>query len=283
MINPKKNKQWIVVAAMALGLAGAVSTTQAVPYTLKDENSIVVVNPASISGVYTWQVEGIDQIHQHWFWYRIGGAPEDSLASLPIVAQGTTDSNFDGDDDTLFVRYQVAGVVRFDVRLSLDGGSPGSNVSDLAEQVQIRNLGTSTIHLSFLQYADFDLMDDSVGDSAQIKLDPVTHLPTEVVQWKDSVVLSEIVLTPDASRGEIAEFDDLLDVLTDLDADDLNNVFGPVTLEDVTWALQWNFTLAPGQSVLISKDMRLVIPEPTTGVLVGLALLGVASGLRRRA
>ncbi|MCS7049628.1 MAG: PEP-CTERM sorting domain-containing protein [Verrucomicrobiae bacterium] len=283
MITRKTVKQWMGVMAVVGALAWGLTPVGAAPITLKDENSVLYVDPALPSGVYGWEVDGVDNVWEHWFWYRIGSSSESSLASLPIVAHGTTDTNFDGDDDTLFVRYELAGVVRFNVRLSLDGGSPGSNVSDLAEQIQIRNLSGTAIRLSFFQYTDFDLFANPAGDSALIKLDPVTGLPTEVVQWKGSAVLTEVVLTPDATCGEISESPQILAKLTDFDADDLSNTFGPVSLDDVTWALQWDFTLAPGQSVLISKDLRLVIPEPTTAGLVGLALLGVATALRRRA
>lgn len=281
MLTPKTVKQWLGVLAAGSLVVAALSPAVAAPVTLKDENSVLHVDPTS-SGVFYWEVDGVNNAYEHWFWYRIGSAPEDSLTTLPIVVQGTSDSNFDGDDDTLFVRYQIAGLVRFDVRLSLDGGSSGSNVSDLAEQIQIRNLSSTALHLSFFQYTDFDLFGSPIGDSAHIKLDPVTGLPTEVVQWKGSAVLTEVVVTPDAVRGEIAEYPDLLDKFTDMDADNLNNTFGPVSLDDVTWALQWDFTLAPGQSVLISKNLRLVIPEPTTSLLVGWALVGVTIGLRRR-
>ncbi|MDW8345158.1 MAG: hypothetical protein RMM51_11815, partial [Verrucomicrobiae bacterium] len=149
MITRKTVKQWMGVMAVVGALAWGLTPVGAAPITLKDENSVLYVDPALPSGVYGWEVDGVDNVWEHWFWYRIGSSPESSLASLPIVAHGTTDTNFDGDDDTLFVRYELAGVVRFNVRLSLDGGSPGSNVSDLAEQIQIRNLSGTAIRLSF--------------------------------------------------------------------------------------------------------------------------------------
>jgi hypothetical protein len=48
----------------------------------------------------------------------------------------------------------------------------------------------------------------------------------------------------------------------------------------VTWAFEWDLSIAPGSSVLISKIKTLQVPEPS---IVTLAVLGVAGlALRRR-
>ena len=45
---------------------------------------------------------------------------------------------------------------------------------------------------------------------------------------------------------------------------------------DVTWALQWDFALAPGSTFLISKIKDVQIPEPSAAVLVSLGLIAFA-------
>jgi hypothetical protein len=47
--------------------------------------------------------------------------------------------------------------------------------------------------------------------------------------------------------------------------------------------LEWDLTIADGQSVLISKDKRLeVVPEPSTVALVSLGLIALGLQKRRR-
>src|SRR5215510_515021 len=78
--------------------------------TLIDDNSSADFDTAAQANNYNWFVDAIDLLAQQAFWYRIGNAgPEFSVHGLPIGVQGTTDANFDGNPDTLFVRYNGAG------------------------------------------------------------------------------------------------------------------------------------------------------------------------------
>ena len=88
-----------------------------------------------------------------------------------------------------------------------------------------------------------------------------------------------------------------------LKPDPLNelNSGNPITLDDnlsagsdlspldATWAMEWDLSLAPGQSVAITADNSLqmyAIPEPSMGLLLlagfGLAGLRLRLGLRSR-
>ena len=71
---------------------------------------------------FNWFVDGTDQFAQEAFWFRVGNVPEQSVHTLPIAVQGTTDGNFDGNADTLFVRHTGAGF-RIDLKYSLAGGT----------------------------------------------------------------------------------------------------------------------------------------------------------------
>jgi hypothetical protein len=62
----------------------------------------------------------------------------------------------------------------------------------------------------------------------------------------------------------------------------LNDNAGAVGPGDVTWAFQWDFQLAAGDSFIISKDKYLnvtIIPEPST---LGFVALGLAVVLLRK-
>jgi hypothetical protein len=64
----------------------------------------------------------------------------------------------------------------------------------------------------------------------------------------------------------------------------LNNGVVPVVLNDnttaagnVTWALEWDFNIAPGGSALVSKDKYIeIVPEPGTLILIIVGILGLS-------
>jgi len=84
------------------------------------------------------------------------------------------------------------------------------------------------------------------------------------------VGLTETVVTPGANHGEAGVWNLTLAKLSDGVASVLNDNLNPVGPGNVTWAFQWDFTLAPNGSFLISKDKYIQIqnvPEPTSSLL----------------
>lgn len=260
-----------VVAAVWLASA---AVSQGVVFTLQDDNSTVAIEVDSQLGMHDWIIDGVNVLppagggitdFRQWFWYRLGTSAEASVDTLTRGATGTTDTDFNGDADTLFVPYSGSGF-EFRIRMKLDGGAAGTGLSDIAEQIEIRNTGTETLSLSFFQYGDLDL-----------------GAPDEMVSFPNSnAVLEsgplgqvlETVHTPVATHHEAAAFSSQIDAFNDGDADDLSDTpaiggaaIGP---GDITWAFQWDVALAPGGSFLISKDKHVTIPEPSTALLVAL-------------
>src|SRR5437016_3451509 len=94
-------------AALAFtGVTGfAPQHASAALFTLTDANSVSQFDTATQANNFNWFVDGNDRLAQQAFWFRVGNVAEQSLHTLPIAVQGTTDSNFDGNPDTLFVRY----------------------------------------------------------------------------------------------------------------------------------------------------------------------------------
>src|SRR4029079_16841749 len=99
----------------------------------------------------------------------------------------------------------------------------------------------------------------------------------------------ETVVTPVPAHREGAFFNTTLAKLTNAGPDTLTDTppLG-VTLGfgDMTWAYQWDFFLAPGDTFQISKDKNLhatpPIPEPGTGSLLTIATLLVLARFRKR-
>ena len=294
-----------LIAAVAIGALVCLAPPAAFAgpvYTLQDLNSKAEFfqddqqsgkgGTSTIPGMFNWIVEGEDHMYQQWFWYRIGGqGAEESIDSLTRLGASTSNTNFNAGDDVLMLRYGDGDTAEnstfwIDIRYSLMGGEPGEQSKSLiAEEIKVTNRTASTLDFHLFQYTDFDLSDSPDDDIVMIDPD---H-PNTVRQWEQAphLTATETVTTPVPSHFEIAPWSNTLDKLEDGVADDLDDLGGVVGYDDVTWAFQWDFTVAGyGSSPLISKQKRLeLLPEPVTvlGVFVGLAALGGYIRRRREA
>jgi hypothetical protein len=269
-----KKIAWSLVAVS--GLLASVANAQIV--TLEDGNSLTRFDPDTADGQFAWEVSGVNHMFQQWFWLRAGAdTAERDLSTLVKIAQTVTDTNplEDPRPDTLNLGYREPGAARYEVfgTFTLRGGAPGQTLSDIAETLTIRNISQQPLTFSFFQYADFDINDTSGGDTGQILIGRIPQ------QFEGGAFATEAVVTSAPNAWQIATFPTIINSLTDNAITNLNNASGPVGPGDLSWALQWNFTLGPGQEFLISKDKQ-IIPAP--GAFGLLAAAGVFAGRRRR-
>ena len=255
----------IFPACVAAGLcAGPLAQTSfGALFNLTDNNSVAQFDTATSANQFNWYVDGIDQLAQEAFWFRVGNVAEQSVHTLPIALQGATDGNFDGNPDTLFVRHNGAGF-RIDLKYSLSGGTPGSGSADLGEQISIVNQSDGPLDFHFFEYADFDITGPGPGNQA------VFTNPNTVRQSNGGSFLTETVVTPVPNHREVAFFPTTLNSLNDAAPTTLSDtpLFTPVGPGDVTWAYEWDFVLQAGDTFLISKDKNLgvqPVPEPRSG------------------
>jgi hypothetical protein len=274
-------------AALAATLALAALAplaAEAAPVTLEDANSSLVIDTTSpFAGAFDWRVDGLNQLKRQWFWYRVGaGGPEASIDTLLQGPNGATDTNFDGFDDTYFVRYfDVVNDFTLDVRYSLTGGLAGSNSGSVATDILVTNTGNSALFFNLFAYSDFDVDGTILNDTLQF-------MNANAVRQKDGQSVLESAYTPPASHYEGNYSGFTLASLLDGGPTTLNDLpaigdppFGP---SDLTWSLQWIRKIDPGQSMPINIGTTLSVPEPSS---LALLLGGVMSfGLwhrRRRA
>lgn len=240
---------------------------------LVDNNSSALINPYSQAGVHQWVVDGVSALNQQWFWYRVGSvAAEQSIDAIgaPVITQTTPYS--------AKLVYTSAGLFDVQVTYTLQGGLVGSGTSDLSEQIKINNLSGSPLSFHFFQYSDFDL---GAADSVSLSQN-LSGKFFRSTQTFGGTELQETVVSPGANHGEVASVPFTIGRLNDGSATTLNDSVAAVG--DVSWAFQWDFSIAAGSSAQIGKDKRLVVsvPEPTVAVVAGLGLTLLLVSARRR-
>jgi hypothetical protein len=265
-----------IFAAMVL-LAFAGSTTAQI--VLQDQNSTVTVDPnlnpgaiAPFSSIMpSWSVDGVQQLYDLDFYYRIGAVgPESQLKTIaPLAGVFASDTNpfTDPSNDVVSMLYSTPGFVDVELKISLLGGSAGSGWSDVAQQIKITNTGAAPLDFHLFEYADFDLGGTAFDDTGTLltPFDEVYMTDGSTVFTMDSIVV------PDAIHGDITVFPSLINLMNDPLATTLSDNTGPVT-GDVEYGLQWDVVLDPGSTFILSKDMLISpIPEPGAVTLIALS------------
>jgi hypothetical protein len=263
----------IHAAISLLALIGLICPSYGQVVPLLSGNSTALVDTGSQAGMFNWSVDGVNQLAQQWFWYRIGATPEHSIDTISAPAILTSTAN------QMTTTYANA-LLNVRVDYTLTGGAVGSGVSTLLESLTINNTSSTALDLHFFQYSDFDLGGSPGGDTVQLGTDTFGKF-NEADQVKGSTIFNETDVTPGADQAEANFFPSTLNSLNDGVPTTLNNNAGPLGPGDVEWALEWDRLLNPGDSLIISKTKYIQVPEPATIALAGLGL-AVLLALRRR-
>jgi len=262
-----------LLAAGALALPVAAQTT----YTMTSLNSSVGINVnaggSTPAGMASWLVDGVNQVQQQWFYYRIG----DSSANQSIDTIGS--ASVLQTANTLSVSYTNSpSTYYFTVKYTLTGGSLGSGQSSLGETVRFFNTSPNSLALSLFDYSAFDLGGVSGGQSVAFSsttLGPPFNPQYEntFTQTVGSLSLTDSAISANNTSLVEANYNNsTLQTITDGGPSSLDGVTsaGPGA---VTGAMEWDVNVPSGSSLLVSKTISMAVPEPSSVAMMGLGCL----------
>jgi hypothetical protein len=286
-VVPRVKRLVSLCAALAgVGILFTSGSATAQVYTMSNGGSTATVNVGNsgVLGMNSWTVGGVSgsQLNQQWFWYSVNGAVQQ-----PINAIGTANvynfSNPASPIDNLGVAYQNSQLT-VQVQYILSGNGANSGSADMMENLTIVNNSATAFDLSFYQYSNFNLFQNNLN-SVSLSGGPGGYSGAlQTAGGPGGNGIAEVIDAPLANFGEAALAGQTLGELNGPSYYTLNNnaSAGP---GDVTWAFQWNTSIAPGATFNITKDKGLsisLVPEPSTVALIAMAMGALGLSLRRK-
>lgn len=277
ILSKRKSILCVVAAAVAtlLGMSAAKSIAAIV---LMNNNSTLALSPSFPTGPGSWTVDGVNQLGEEWFWYRIGNsAGQINLTSLPVTGSLLLDTTGGTEDNFARFTYGSSTGLQVVLTYTLAGGQTGSGASDLTESLDINNDGTSAQTYHFFEYTNFNLGDSTTGQSVTI-----TGGNTATVVGNGSE--AQTVVSPEPSEHQASSTSASPDLLSQISSsttsDTLDNVASAPS-GDSEWGFEWDITIKAGGSYIISIDKDISphavasVPEPAGSAIAMLGLAGL--------
>lgn len=212
-----------------------------------------------------------DQAFQQWWWYRVNGVNTrefalSTQANAPVVS---------GNNMVLTYREPEGFTSRLEYTINNIGGRARVTGTNF-----VKNEGNTTLDFDFFNYIDYDMNGTAAGDLASLQF-PNPVLRMNITDPAGTLAAEWRVL--DADAFQIGAFAGVRNLLTNSTLDDLNNTGDPFGPGDFSAAVQWRFTLAPGEQIALQTTQFLTtpVPEPATMAALGLGILAIARRRRK--
>lgn len=202
-----------------------------------------------------------DHLFQQYWWYRVQG---DSQETEFVNA---TSWAYNGNTATLtFSTPQFEAVMQFIV-LGVRNG-----LGVLTSTLTVFNTSADPLTLNLFNYADLDMNGTAGNDSADLNgVNIIRVTDGGGTGWRGNYEGTDAY--------QVASFAALRGVLTDPNADDLNNTGLPFGPGDWTGAFQWQFNISAGSAATASATITIL---PTPGAIALMGLGGLVATRRRR-
>jgi len=257
----------VAVGGLACGILSLASPASAQIVTLTSGNSSSQIDLGSQAGMFNWLIDGVNVLNQQTFFTRTNpggtGSPVSSLG-VPTVSQPTASS--------VSATYSSASF-NITTVYSLVGQAPGSGTADITEQIKILNNTASPLVFDFFQFANF-------AGNGNVILGQNSHgFFNEAFISGGGLVVTEDLdtgISPGANDGAVG---DPAAILADITGMPGYTPSGPDSGQGA-WALEWERTINPNSSLIISKDLNaagVIAPEPPAWSLVSLGLIALGA------
>jgi hypothetical protein len=184
-----------------------------------------------------------DQLYQHWWWYRVEGQNAREFA-FSNRTSNTAAGN------VLTLEYAEPEGLRARIVYTLTDGPDVPASANVAIAVTVSNVSGAPMRLALFDYLDYDL-EGAATDSA-VALEPGR---VQIVDSTTGFMGQFLGVNPDTYW--VATFATVRTGLTNAGIDNCGNTGLPFAAADFTGALQWNMTLAPGESRTIRAALSL--------------------------